>query len=1008
MLVDDEAQLWLGTGNGLSRFDPATGTFQNFDIDDGLQSNEFSAGAAWQAPDGQMFFGGTNGLTAFYPDQIGANPYQPPVILTNVQLFNKPLPVAEDSPLAQAINFTDHLTFNHDQDIISFEFAALSYAAPHKNRYRYKLDGFEADWNDVSSERRFASYTNLPPGDYTLRVQGSNDSGLWSEQEATLTLAILPPWWETTWFRLLALAGLLGLVYGGYRWRVIALKQRSQQLETEVAARTYDLQESEERFATVMNSFEAVVYVADMETYELLFINEYTRRMFGDVEDKLCWQVLQAGQTGPCEFCTNKFLVNNGVPTGLYTWEFQNTVTDQWLHIQDRAIRWVDGRLVRLEVATDITDLKETEEELRQAKQSAEAANQAKSTFLANMSHELRTPLNAIIGFAQIIARSKSLPPEQQQQLGIINRSGEHLLTLINQVLELSKIEAGRMTLNETVFDLHQLLVELEAMFRLRADDKGVRLVFDRAPNVPRLIRTDEVKLRQVLINLLNNALKFTKVGGVMLWAGVRSQELGVRSRESGSKEDGTGEVIQGTEGLAKGDRSGDRSLSSHHSVPPTGTVRPRRSDEKSSGVDSFQHSRGVGTGDDQRVHPFSEDSQGIVNRGGDADHHFEQTQLFGDREAETDYEPDARSGSDAQRIDHESSEEKLGIRSQALGVRRKKKKSLIPGSRFLTPLTFQVSDTGPGIAPGETEQLFEAFGQTETGRQTHEGTGLGLPISRKFVQLLGGTEIGVESPALKVFDGAGGPGATFSFDIRAEVVTSDDASREPVPAGPTAGFETRAVGLVPGQPLYRLLIVDDEPTNRQLLHDLLSPLGFNLREAENGRQAIDIWQAYQPHLIFMDMRMPVLDGYEATKIIKAGQSDTKIIALTASSFEEEKARILAGGCDDFLHKPFREADLFQLMTRHIGVQFVYETADHAPGSGGTGVSSLTADMLAGLPPEQLSQLAEAIELSDIVRANDIIDDINANDPPLAETLRRLVNNFEYDTVLTTLNQASN
>src|SRR5919202_410138 len=153
--------------------------------------------------------------------------------------------------------------------------------------------------------------------------------------------------------------------------------------------------------------------------------------------------------------------------------------------------------------------------ELAKAKEAAEVANEAKSTFLANMSHELRSPLNAILGFAQLMTRSRSLPPEQMENVGIITRSGEHLLTLINQVLDLSKIEAGRTTLNEKNFDLYRLLDDLEDMFQLKADDKGLQLICDRAPDVPRYVRTDEVKLRQVLINLLNNALKFTSEGGV-------------------------------------------------------------------------------------------------------------------------------------------------------------------------------------------------------------------------------------------------------------------------------------------------------------------------------------------------------------------------------------------------------------------------------------------------------------------------------------------------------------
>ena len=806
ILPDQAGNLWLSTSQGLSRFKPQIGVFRNYDVSDGLQGNEFIVGAAWQAPDGRMYFGGEQGLTAFYPDQIEDNPYQPPVVLTEARLFNELLTIGEDSLLPQALDYTEQLTFDYNQNIISFEFAALSYAAPHKNRYRYMLAGFEDEWNEVGSDRRFATYTTLPAGDYVFRVQGSNDSGLWSEQEVALSITILSPWWETAWFRALGLVVLAGLVYGGYRWRVQAVEQRNLQLEQQVAERTQELAQA-----------------------------------------------------------------------------------------------------------------KEAAEEARYA---AEAANRAKSTFLANMSHELRTPLNAIIGFTQIIARRNTLPPEQQEHLGIINRSGEHLLALINQVLELSKIEAGRMVLNETVFDLHQMLTDLEGMFRLRADDKRIRLVFERSSGVPHTIRTDEVKLRQVLINLLNNALKFTQEGSVTLRVGVRrqglgnrNQESGIRSQESGIREEErANEVVQGIEGLAKGAEFGGRNVSGDKDVSSSRTI---------------------------------------------------------------------------------------------------------PNSQPLIPIFFSVSDTGPGIAPEEMTSLFEAFVQTETGRQAQEGTGLGLPISRKFVRLLGGDDIRVESPAQLPAGDKGGPGATFVFEVRVEVVNPAKMDNEQYTRELISEIDVRVVGLAPNQPRYRLLIVDDEPINRQLLRELLMPLGFDLREAENGQQAIEIWQEFQPHLIWMDMRMPVLNGYEAIKIIKSAlktppkarkrnlELKTVIIALTASSFEEEKADILAAGCDDFLRKPFREAELFQMMSQHIGVQFIYESPSDLPATSEMDEKTLTPEMMATLPGDQLTRLAEAIELSDVVWANRIINDIRPSQPELAGRLSRLVNNFEYGAILAAIKQVT-
>ena len=496
------------------------------------------------------------------------------------------------------------------------------------------------------------------------------------------------------------------------------------------------------------------------------------------------------------------------------------------------------------------TELQQEIIERKKAEEAAAAASLAKSQFVANMSHELRTPLNAILGFTEVMSRDSFLGHENLENLRIINRSGQHLLELINDVLDLSKIEAGIIALDERSFDLYQLLDTLEEMFQIKAETKNLQLKFFVQANVPQYIKTDEKKLRVCLINLLGNAIKFTLDGG-RIWLRVS--------------------------------------------------------------VESKQ-------------------------------------QL-----AESEIYPNSTSG-----------------------------------EPFL--ILFEVEDTGVGIAAAEIDTLFDAFVQTEAGRNAADGTGLGLTITKKYVQIMGG-DIGFKSVL--------GEGTSFKFNIRVFPATSSEI---------TVPTLQRAIGLEADQPIYRILAIDDNQENRRLLVKMLQPIGFEVREAENGHQGVEIWESWQPHLIWLDTRMPVMDGFEAVRQIRAKEKQTQrrtvIIALTASTFEERKGEIIAAGCDDFVRKPFQEQILFDKMACYLGVRYIYQELPRllVGGLGRYFVSekpdSFFRGLLAQMPQSWVQELYEAANDVNEELAIEIVDRIWESHPTLAHALKDLLTDYRIDKIM--------
>jgi signal transduction histidine kinase/ligand-binding sensor domain-containing protein len=502
ILEDSHHNLWISSDNGISKVtidstkDNLKLSFRNYSIQDGLQDKVFSKWAYYKSKSGEMYFGGINGFNAFYPDSIIDNPYLPPVHFTDFLLFNKHVVIgAKNSPLKKHISQTQEVVLNYDQSVFTFRFIALNYIFSEKNQYAYKMEGFDKDWNYIGNKSE-ATYTNLDPGEYTFRVKASNNDGIWNEKGTSIKITILPPWWQSWWFRILAILTILYSIYSYINYRIHRLEKQKIQLAKMVKERTIQLQEAntslEEKQEEIFHQNEEL----QVQKETLLEVNtrleEKQEEIFHQNEELHAQkEVLQE---------TNRTL------------EEQN----EEIESQRNELYQHHNHLEQL--------VKERTTELVAALKKAEESDRLKSAFLANMSHEIRTPMNAIVGFSELLIDPDMAANEKENFTLLIRKSSESLLTLINDILDMSKIQANQLIIDKQPINVIEVLKELFETFKLQAQSIGIELILDVGIFGDNLVcSTDPFRFKQILSNLISNALKFTENGFVKFGATIQA-----------------------------------------------------------------------------------------------------------------------------------------------------------------------------------------------------------------------------------------------------------------------------------------------------------------------------------------------------------------------------------------------------------------------------------------------------------------------------------------------------